>query len=143
MALGGGGGQNLARGGRGGSLSYTARQGTCLRNIGQEELTGEGWSTVAHIDRRGKIVMGWTAHGGGRQMVGKRRGDKVKPMTAMEGGWSGLSMASSTRTMQWPLWLVARSRCPAVSLCGLHHDVREKLWCTRCGSWKQRYRLAQ
>jgi hypothetical protein len=44
------------------------------------------------------------------KMVGEQRGDEMNPVVAtegLEGGWSEMSMASSTRMMQWPLWLVA------------------------------------
>jgi hypothetical protein len=44
------------------------------------------------------------------EVVSEQRGDEVKPVVVMEGfegGWSGLSTVSSTRTTQWPLRLVA------------------------------------
>jgi hypothetical protein len=44
------------------------------------------------------------------EVVSEQRGDEVKPVAVMEGfegGWSGLSTASSTRMTQWPLRLVA------------------------------------
>jgi hypothetical protein len=48
----------------------------------------------------------------------------------LEGGRSRLSTTSSKRTTQWLLWLVTWLRCPMASLCGLQHNMREKLWCS-------------
>jgi hypothetical protein len=67
------------------------------------------------------------------EVVGKQRGDKVKPVAAiegLEGGWSELSMASSTQTTRWPLWLVTWSCWPVTSLCELQHGMSENLWCS-------------
>jgi hypothetical protein len=46
------------------------------------------------------------------EVVNEWCGDEVKPVAeteGLEGGRSGLSMASSSRTMQWLLRLVAQS----------------------------------